>query len=42
MVQTAGERQYGLLVGAPETYLTDEVLQQVLATVAVVPSGSAA
>ncbi|WP_460445186.1 hypothetical protein [Angustibacter aerolatus] len=42
VVQTAGERQYGLLVGAPETYLTDEVLQQVLATVAVVPSGSAA
>lgn len=42
LVQTQGPEQYGLLIGGPVEFLTDDVLQAFEASIAVVAEGSAA
>ena len=42
IVQTAGPEQYGLLLGGPVEFLTDDVLRDFEASIAVVAEGSAA
>ncbi|WP_157371589.1 hypothetical protein [Angustibacter sp. Root456] len=42
VVQTGGPEQYGLLIGAPAEYLTDDVVAAFTASLAVLPEGSAA
>jgi hypothetical protein len=39
LVQTSGPEQYGLLLGGPSKYLTDQVVADFLAAVAVQPGG---
>jgi hypothetical protein len=38
LVQAAGPRQYGLLIGAPATYLTDDLVDAFTASIAVLPT----
>lgn len=42
VVQTEGPEQYGLLIGGPVEFLTDDVLQDFESSIAVVAEGSAA
>jgi hypothetical protein len=42
LVQTAGDRQYGLMLGAPSTFLTDDVVDAFTSSIAVVPVDGAA
>lgn len=42
LVQTAGDRQYGLMVGAPSSFLTDDVVNAFVSSIAVVPVDGAA
>ncbi|MGN6301114.1 MAG: hypothetical protein ACTHN8_08490 [Angustibacter sp.] len=42
VVQTDGAEQYGLLIGAPAQYLTDDVVSAFTSSLAIVPEGSAA
>lgn len=42
IVQTQGPEQYGLLIGGPVEFLTDDVLQAFESSIAVVPEGSPA
>jgi hypothetical protein len=37
LVQTAGDRQYGLMLGGPSAFLTDEVVNAFTSSIAVVP-----
>ncbi len=42
VVQTSGAEQYGVLLGGPAAYLTDQVVADFLASVAVKPAGGPA
>lgn len=42
LVQTAGDTQYGLLLGAPSAFLTDDVVSAFTSSIAVVPVDGAA
>ena len=42
VVQTAGDEQYGLLIGGPASYLTDEIVDSFLSSIAVVTPGAGA
>lgn len=42
LVQTEGDRQYGLMLGAPSAFLTDDVVSAFTASIAVVPVDGAA